>query len=302
MAEKILIRKSTRNFLLVAAVGLFAVAGVVIGCLVFGKASTDGAVLENNPTGLPEKLTIVTYNVLADANNTDKRLGPLLEVIESANADIIVMQECTGFFISALRKTGWSKQYTFIPEDMDATATGGLLILSRFPVIKTHFKFLKSRQDRGALVIKCRAGKSEFSVATIHLDSYLEDGPIRAIQLEQVFAMLGNTGDAVLAGDFNFGDNEQPETDALDSAYADCWKKLRPSEPGYTWNMEKSELARANSFPKERSRRIDRVLVRSVQWQPAEIRIIGTSRIAPMVFPSDHFGLCATLKRRADRD
>ena len=134
--------------------------------------------------------------------------------------------------------------------------------------------------------------------ATVHLESYLEDGPVRAAQLGEVFALLGKTEDAVLMGDFNFGDAEEPDSSHLDREYRDVWKVLKPAQPGYTWNVERSPLAKRNSFPKEGSRRLDRILIRSSVWVPEAIRILGDSPVSeerPGIFPSDHFGLCATL-------
>jgi hypothetical protein len=73
---------------------------------------------------------------------------------------------------------------------------------------------------------------------------------------------------------------------------------VHPKDPGYTWNIEVSDMARKGSFPGEPSRRLDRILVRSNVWVPEKIRIIGDKPVVPKnkeLFPSDHFGLIATL-------
>ncbi len=58
-------------------------------------------------------------------------------------------------------------------------------------------------------------------------------------------------------------------------------------------------MARKGAFPKEPSRRLDRILLRSSIWKAEGIRILGDAPVSPEtpdVFPSDHFGLACTLK------
>ena len=122
-------------------------------------------------------------------------------------------------------------------------------------------------------------------------------GPIRARQLALIFKTLAPFKSAIFLGDFNFGDGEEPETSQLNRGYTDLWLALQDGEPGFTWNIEKSEMARKGSFVGERSRRLDRILLRSKRYKPATIRIIGDQAVAPEIFPSDHFGLVATIAR-----
>jgi hypothetical protein len=59
-------------------------------------------------------------------------------------------------------------------------------------------------------------------------------------------------------------------------------------------------MAKKGSFPGEKSRRLDRIFLRSTVWKGKDIRIIGDQPITPGkkdLFPSDHFGLVATVKR-----
>ena len=61
-------------------------------------------------------------------------------------------------------------------------------------------------------------------------------------------------------------------------------------------------MARRGAFRGEKSRRIDRILVRSSEWAPGEVRLIGREPLAPgdrSLFPSDHFGLAGVLRRVA---
>ena len=73
---------------------------------------------------------------------------------------------------------------------------------------------------------------------------------------------------------------------------------LHGERPGYTWNIEESEMARKGSFVGEPSRRLDRILVRLAGYRPKSATIVGDSPARGReknIFPSDHFGLVAVL-------
>jgi len=72
-------------------------------------------------------------------------------------------------------------------------------------------------------------------------------------------------------------------------------------EPGYTFDLKLNPMAKAGALPREQSRRIDRILVSSKSWEPADVAIVGNAPIdleKPDLFPSDHFGLKAILKKK----
>jgi hypothetical protein len=52
-------------------------------------------------------------------------------------------------------------------------------------------------------------------------------------------------------------------------------------------------MARKGSFPNEKSRRIDRILIKSKQAKPISANILGDKPLKGKtdIFPSDHFGL-----------
>ena len=247
---------------------------------------------------MKRSLNLLTYNVLADQADAEARAGKLLEIIGDADADIIAFQEAAPWFIERLRQRPWAKGYHLTLSGGENRAAGGLVIMSRLPIICRTYVPLAGRQRRGFLLARVRVEDSTFSVGTVHLESLLEDGPIRARQLDTAFAQLAEAEDAILMGDFNFGDAEEPETTSLVAEYADLWLALRPDQPGLTWDIDRSVMARRGSFPGEPSRRLDRILLRSRLWRPADIHIIGGRPVAEggLVFPSDHFGLCARIE------
>jgi tyrosyl-DNA phosphodiesterase 2 len=74
--------------------------------------------------------------------------------------------------------------------------------------------------------------------------------------------------------------------------YVDTWPLLHPNDKGYTYDSE------VNSVIKHYEQmRYDRVMIRSKTWVPTHISLLGNQPIKTNLFPSDHFGLCATFTK-----
>jgi tyrosyl-DNA phosphodiesterase 2 len=251
----------------------------------------------DKPAAVNDKnITFVTYNVLVDAVAPDQRAKALFALMKNSGADVIAMQEMSDWLLAKLKKEDWAKAYYRAGADLDCV---GNVILSKFPILAAGCQPLPSRQSRLALYVALKVGDRVMEVATSHMDSALELGPMRAKQFDVMFDQLKAAQDAVLLGDFNFGDGEAEEK-KIPASYTDLWKALRPKEPGYTWNIEKSDMALNGSFIGERSRRLDRILVRSNAWKPKDVKIIGDEPLTPGdkdLFPSDHFGLMGRISR-----
>lgn len=245
-----------------------------------------------------KSLKVMTYNILADPNNIAQRTPLLLEMMEASKCDVIALQETTSEFINSLLKCPWKKKYHCTKHNGVATAPRGLFFISRYPILRRFFKILPGNQRRGVLAIEVEIDGNKFTFATTHMESPLEDGPTRGKQLELIFSNLKASENVILMGDFNFGDGEQPETSKLSKTFSDGWLQLHPGDKGYTWNIEKSAMAKRGSFVGEKSRRLDRILYKSPKLKVTEIEIIGDSKkptTAGLSFPSDHFGLEATF-------
>jgi endonuclease/exonuclease/phosphatase family metal-dependent hydrolase len=247
------------------------------------------------------QLRVLTYNVLADPVEVPLRVPRLFEIMRDANADLLMLQEVAPWFVELLERDGWLRDYEAAHIDGRLALPNGQMILSRFPIARSRARQLSGRQGRTVLVSEITLSTTDAIVlATTHMESYLEDGPIRAQQLDEIFAELGDeSAPTLFAGDLNFGDGEQPDTAHLDPAFVDLWTALRPTDPGFTWNIERSPMAAAGSFVGEPSRRLDRMLLRGAAWVPGTIEIIGDRSVTehPALFPSDHFGLVAELVR-----
>ena len=256
-------------------------------------------------SSLRSSLRLLTYNVLADPVHLDQRLPALFREMRDADADVIALQEVAPWFLEAVRRERTLSAYSFCEVAGRGADRGGQAFLSKVDVRNPYSVDLPGRQQRTALLVEVHVGGPPLVLATTHMESFLEDGPTRAAQLDTIFGALNRSSSSsrssglVLCGDLNFGDGEEPETGRLDESYVDVWKTLRPGDAGYTWDMERSEMARAGSFVGEASRRLDRVLLRSEEWRGESINIVGNAPVNDdrRVFPSDHFGLVCELRR-----
>ena len=248
------------------------------------------------------ELRFVTYNVLADEDPSGQRVPKLLEILRNTDADIIVLQEVAPWFATILLKEPWVQSCHRPLKDGKTFIAHEYLVLSRFPILNTESAPLPGNQHRAFFAATIQLPTGPAKVATCHLESLLEDGSIRAQQLDIYFQRLAGTDDVFFAGDFNFGDGEQPDTKHLAPDFRDAWRELYPKLPGYTWDIEKSRMARQESFPGEPSRRLDRVLFRSSHWTSTRAELLGTEPVSPKhkrLFPSDHFGLLVVFSRTA---
>lgn len=274
--------------------------GVLLGC---GAAPTSAEQPADRaqPDARPTRLRVLTYNVLADPVAIDRRIPRLLEIFREADADLIALQEVAPWFVEILEREGWLADYHAATIDGRLALPNGQMILSRFPITRSRARNLIGRQGRTVLISEVALAADEtFVLATTHMESFLEDGPIRAEQLDAIFAELaGEAAPTLFAGDLNFGDGEQPDTAHLDPSFIDLWTRLHRGDPGFTWNIERSPMAADGSFVGEPSRRLDRMLLRSTTWTPSAIAIVGDRSVRgePALFPSDHFGLLAELTR-----
>ena len=118
-----------------------------------------------------------------------------------------------------------------------------------------------------------------------------------------IFDQLKEKENALFLGDFNFGDGEAEEK-TIPTVYKDCWSITNPKQPGFTWNREISPMAKQGSFTNEKSRRLDRVLLKSDDFSPIKSTIIGNTPItnSKTLFPSDHFGFCLLYTSPSPRD
>src|SRR5262245_30933006 len=239
------------------------------------------------------QISALTWNVWFGGHRFEERCTALVEEIGRADADLIALQEVTPEFLVPLTAAPWAKAYELSDPEGETLGDYGVLILSRLPMTRIQVRPLPTRMGRSLVLVDVNVDEAPLTFATVHLESQ-EDADLRARQLADLFTVLARRPtDALLVGDFNFVEGAEPESSALDPAFADVWSTLHPGDPGYTVD---SEINRMRYSVKEKvtRKRIDRVLVRG-RLSPAAIELVGARPVADhdTLFPSDHFGLKA---------
>ena len=244
------------------------------------------------------ELTVVTFNVWFADYFFYTRCDALLEIVRNCNADVIGFQEVTLDFLEWLLDKQWVRDHYYISDINGSTVNPyGVLLLSRFPVRRFWWHDLPTFMERKLLVAELEVNEQTVQVATVHLESMKEFAFMHELQLETIFPLLDSSDHAILMGDFNFCATWEEKKALIDSRYQDLWSVLRGDEPGYTEDTD-INLMRLLIKNEDTHVRFDRILLRSPSWQAKSIALLGTKPVLPddlYVFPSDHFGLVATV-------
>lgn len=268
------------------------------------------------PLPSPERLTVVTFNVLFDLYDaellaTERRTPAMLALLRDTDADVIALQEVTAPFLRALLDAPWVRERYWLSEGPGASTVTpyGQVLLSRLPLASLWQRAFS--RDKRVIAARLDLGRAPLWVATQHLTSNRTPtgGTARAHQVQALLEWTRSLGteapDVVLAGDFNFGDGEPEATAFTEAGFVDAWPALRPTERGETYDPTRNALA-ALTTRSGRRQRLDRVLVSSPSGQlaPEAVGLLGESPLegppAPAgdaLYPSDHFGLRCVLRR-----
>lgn len=256
-----------------------------------------------------EALAVATFNVLMDLHEpekiyTERRIEACVALLRGCEADVIALQEVTPRLWATLLAEPWLRERYFVCPGPDAEdlAPYGQAILSRWPLATELHAFSSKKR---VLVGRMSLGGRPTLIAAVHLTSNYkgEADERRAEQLSVLFERVGraDVADAILLGDFNFGDDD--ENEQLGAAgLVDAWTTVHPHHPGFTFDPQRNPLAAIMSRT-GRAARFDRVLLRSPAGSLAPVDVtvlgdkpIGTGPDGQEMYASDHFGLCALLQ------
>ena len=256
---------------------------------------------------VPESLQVVTYNVLFDLYETEKiyserRRAVCIELLRARDADIIALQEVTPQLWAQLLATPWVQDGYHVSAGPDAAGLDpyGQALLSRWPLTLELHEF--SAQKR-LLVGRLELADRSLAIAAVHLTSNHKPDALdkRREQFEVLAQWLTReAGDAIVLGDFNFGDGEENARVAA-AGLLDAWQVVHPHHPGFTFDPVANPLAAINSHSGQAGR-YDRVLMHSPgqTLAPVEVTMFGERAFAEDagqgLFTSDHFGLCCLLQ------
>ena len=97
---------------------------------------------------IPNEVVVVSWNVLADADERSRRLPVLLKNLHDAGADVIAVQEATTWFATAFMSEPWAKDFKRATGDDDQPFPGGLAVFTILPVVRSQVLALPTAMRR----------------------------------------------------------------------------------------------------------------------------------------------------------
>lgn len=242
-------------------------------------------------------LRVATFNVWFDDFERELRKRAVLDILQREDPDVIALEEVTQPFLDALLAADWvRREYAVSRTQLDFATRYDVVMLSKLPVARFTAHTLTSRMGRMLHTIELVTTDGVITIGGIHLESMREMTPTRLTQIEECVPLLCSAPTAIWIGDFNAAPASE-EDRRIRSAFRDSWEELEPA-PGYT--RDTTANAMLAKIKDDRHQRIDRIFYKSDHFIPHAIRMLGTEPIpgtSGQVFPSDHFGLVADLRR-----
>lgn len=284
-----------------------AVALALLAALL-GACAGDGG--EDAPRAV--SLSVVSFNLRNDEDWWEDRGVLIREGLAAENADLVGLQEVVlremnvEAMIADITALAPSVTYEFAPApppEPFASLTGeGSAILSRFRITESDILYLS--EGRAAAWVRVDMGDGQFvDHYNTHLHATLADADIRAAQAEDILEFI-DEHDAgwptVLTGDFNAVPSEPAVAAFLGAGFSDGYAAAHPSGPDADGFTSPVPLAR-EPVTASPTRRIDYVLFRAGARATAtleEAALVMTQPGPDGLFPSDHFGVRATLQFR----
>jgi len=258
-------------------------------------------------------INIVTINVLADLSRWEKRRSLLVQGLIASNPDLVALQEIhlphnpaqwladqLGFeHIYLTPKTGFER-------NREAIA-----ILSRLPFENQADLDLKG-QHRVAQFVQVRVGNQPLVIANGHFYWQPGESAVRLQQVERLLEWLKyipGKPPCIVCGDFN----STPETAAIRRMrldYSSAYAAIHGAEPEYTcptplprstWSQLRTFLGffllvRPNHLNPKWRGTLDYIFFDShLKVLDCQVVLDQPSPDNLEIYPSDHFGLCATF-------
>jgi len=239
-------------------------------------------------------LKLVTFNIWHNQGDWAARQPLLIEAIRAADADVIALQEvledaAVGLPNQARTIADALGGYTMQFCSTDAAGAPrryGNAILSRLPVLSHDWKRLEPLDDyRTALRARVSVHGQAVDIVNTHLAWQADASPVRARQIADLMAWLPRDGAPLIAmGDFN----AVQEDAGLNVLTGDRFFSALPR------GAVSTTLNPAKGHP---DRVIDHIFVETAHFTPGTSTLLGD---APTngEYPSDHFGVAATVSLR----
>jgi len=269
--------------------------------------------------------SLVTINILNDLSFWKERGGLLAAQLAKTSPDLIAMQEVrlrgesstAHWIVDQLNNSLGSPQDQQPYEVLINPRTGGyskkegIAVISRLPV-KRHESLDLLTQNRVAQVIQFRVDRIPVLLVNVHF--YWQPG-ISAGRQEQIELLLDFLDTqpvdhpVVVCGDFN-GLPGTPAIERMRQYFDSAYKIVNKKEPEYSCPtpLPKSKRSKLKSIASWLVRArpkpdpswqgtLDYIFVDPrLQTQDCQISLDQPSEKDPEIYPSDHFGLWATIK------
>ena len=239
-------------------------------------------------------LSLVCFNIWHNQGDWAARLPLLVEAIRAADPDVIALQEVLEDAAVGLPNQartiadalGGYEMYFVSTDPADAPRRYGNAILSRLPVMAHDSKRLAPLDDyRTAIRARVSLDGRPVDVVNTHLAWKPEQAPVRAQQIADLMAWLPQDGTPlVVMGDFN-----ATQTDAgLNVLTGPRFVSALPRDAAQTTlNPARGHAPRV----------IDHIFAEAAHFEPADASVLGATPVDGE-YPSDHFGVAATLRLR----
>jgi len=261
------------------------------------SSSTQCWVQGRAPERVAEELdafSLLTLNVWFDDYAFDMRREATLGLIAAARPDFVVLEEVTQGFLDGLLASKYVRESFFVSRAvLPSGQRYDVLVLSRFAVRGLSVHPLISAMGRNVCAIEL-GGRVPLLVAGVHLESGRQRANARLLQIEQSKALFTSHPNVIWAGDFNSDAGSDEDRQIRAQGFIDAWSALR-QEPGLTRDSTRNRMIAL--LGETKATRLDRIYSKGV-FQPTAVELVGTEPVAEGVFPSDHFGLCASFVRR----
>ena len=239
-------------------------------------------------------MKLVCFNIWHNQGDWAARQALLVDAIGAENPDVIALQEvledaAVGLPNQARTLAGALGGYEthFVSTDPEgAPRRYGNAILSRLPVLAHDSKKLEPLNDyRTAIRARVSVDGRPVDIVNTHLAWKPEQAPVRAQQIADLMAWLPQDGaPLVVMGDFN-AVQEDAGLNALTGPR--FFSALPPGSAATTLNPARGHAPRV----------IDHIFAEAAHFEPVSASVLGTAPVDGE-YPSDHFGVAATLRLR----
>jgi endonuclease/exonuclease/phosphatase family metal-dependent hydrolase len=262
--------------------------------LIAGLAAAPLAACATLPSAGSRPLKLVTFNIWHNQGGWAARQPLLIEAIRAADPDVIALQEVLEDAAVGLPNQartiagalGGYEMHFFSTDPEGAPRRYGNAILSRLPVLAHDSKKLEPLEDyRTALRIRVEHGGGAIDIVDTHLAWQQDAQAVRARQIGDLLGWLPHDGTPLIVmGDFN-------------AVQEDAGLNVLTGERFFSALPRGAVTTTLNPAKGHPNRVIDHIFVEAASFAPGSWSLLGDTPVNGE-YPSDHFGVAATVTRR----